>query len=93
MFNNRNGGSPKDYSQVSLDDFSSDDDDSHFGDEYGEGDFVEQSIRNQRVSIGCVQSFSVFLVATNNNHCFLPTTKNSIHFMIMSFRSKTNFKT
>lgn len=49
MFNPRNGGSPKDYSKVSLDDFSSDDDDSHFGDEYGEGDFVEQSIRNQRV--------------------------------------------
>jgi hypothetical protein len=62
MFNNRNGGSPKDYSQVSLDDFSSDDDDSRFGDEYGEGDFVKQSIRNQRVSIGCVQSFPFFLL-------------------------------
>jgi hypothetical protein len=47
MFNG-NGGSKngkKDYSQVSLDDFS-DDDDSDFG----EGDFVKQSIRNQQVS-------------------------------------------
>jgi hypothetical protein len=47
MFQGNGTAGKKDYAQVSLDDFS-DDDNSEIGDE---GDFVQQSIRNQRVRI------------------------------------------
>ena len=43
MFNGKGG--KKDYSQVSLDDFSDDDSDT----DGGGGDYVQQSIRNQKV--------------------------------------------
>ncbi|KAL3923629.1 MAG: hypothetical protein SGARI_006180, partial [Bacillariaceae sp.] len=39
---NAGGGKPKDYSQVSLDDFSDDDSDTE------SGDYAQQSIRNQQ---------------------------------------------
>jgi hypothetical protein len=46
MFNGSSGGK-KDYSQVSLDDFSDDDDS-----DTENGDYVQRSIRNQQVRNG-----------------------------------------